>query len=230
MAQGIGVWALTGSASPKISYNLIQGNFTGITILHASPTLDHNTIIENYIEDEANSGAGLYIGYSSAYPILTNNYIAFNYYGVSVVNDGQVNLGDVTNLSLDDNGYNVINDNTFNDVSWNIWNGTNHIIKAENNLWPGLDIETIDATLYDNEESGGGVVDFEPISSIVLGKGNIDRDQRVSILDVVLILESVLNDQPLYGTDFWAADISDDLEVDINDLVLLIDFVLNQNL
>ncbi len=227
LGQGVGIWALTGTASPKLSNNLIQGNFTGITIVNATPILDYNTIIQNFVEDEANSGAGVYIGYADALPILTNNYIAFNYYGVSVINNGQANLGMLVNSPINDDGQNVFLDNSFDGVTWNVWNGTPFTLYAQNNYWPGLDTSAIDATLYDDNEGANGEIIFEPTASLALGKGNLDGDQRISILDIVIMLENVLNDENFYGAHLWKADINDDLEVDINDIVLLIDIFLN---
>ncbi|MCF7801760.1 MAG: right-handed parallel beta-helix repeat-containing protein, partial [Candidatus Marinimicrobia bacterium] len=67
-AQGIGIWALTGTAAPQLFQNLVKGNFTGITIVNATPVLRENIVVSNYVTGNSNSGAGLYIGYPNGNP------------------------------------------------------------------------------------------------------------------------------------------------------------------
>lgn len=224
-AQGIGVWALTGSAAPVLLHNLVKGNFTGITIVNATPILRDNIVIANFVSGNFNSGAGLYIGYPSGNPVCTRNLIAGNYYGVSIINNGSANLGDLDNTDHEDDGENIICANTLDGITWNIWNGTPNIIHAQNNYWPDANPDTnlIDLGIYDDDEAAtSGAVIFAPTAMTNLVIADLNRDQLVNVADVVRLVEVVISDQLPDPFDYFLGDVNQDFLVNILDVATLI--------
>lgn len=226
-AQGIGVWALSSFAAPLIQGNIIQDNFTGITVVNASPTIEDNFIFNNGVDGNYNSGAGLYIGYSEAYPLINRNYIAGNHYGVSIVNDGLPNLGDMVNDWPGDDGENFFYNNEYDRVPYHIWNATDNQIMAQNNFWIGLDSAQVDATIHDDEEGVGAAVDWEIVYSSTPLVGDPTGDDEINILDVVYLLDFILQDFIPETNLFFQCDVNLDLGTDISDVIALIEMVLD---
>ena len=225
-AQGIGVWTLTATAAPTIRHNLIRYNFTGITIVNSPPLIENNIIVANYQLGNANSGAGIYAGYPSAQATVIQNYIAGNFYGISNITNATLNMGDVVNDFPGDDGENLFYDNTYNGETWNIWNGTAATLMAQNNHWIGLELNQVDATLWDNEEGAGEVV-FEPIYAAVLpAPADLNDDSLVNVLDVVLVVEGVVEPLIPDAVSFYLSDINNDYLLDVNDVVLIVEMVI----
>lgn len=223
--QGIGVWTLTSIAAPVIKGNFIRGNFTGITLVSAPAYILNNIIVANYQEGNSNSGAGIYAGYGSSVGIIMGNYIGGNYYGVSIINSANPNLGDMVNDYPGDDGLNLFCDNTFDGQTWHIWNNTSSPIMAQNNYWLGLDLDEVDATLYDNEEGGGEIL-FQPIYAAPLPEPpDINDDGSINILDVVVLIETILGGGLPVPVTFFLSDINRDFEVNVSDVTTLIDIV-----
>jgi len=223
--QGVGVWTLTSIAAPVIRGNFIRGNFTGITVMNSPAYILDNIIVANYQEGNFNSGAGIYAGYGSSMGIVMGNYIGGNYYGVSIINNAAPNLGDMVNDYPGDDGLNLFYDNTFDGQTWHIWNGTSSPIMAQNNYWLGLELNEVDATLYDNEEGGGEVI-FEPIYAAPLPEPpDINDDESVNILDVVVLIEGILDMEFSDPVTFYLSDINHDFDVNVNDVIALIDII-----
>lgn len=226
-AQGIGVWALTGSAAPMILHNLVKGNFTGITIVNGTPMIKDNIVVGNFVTGNSNSGAGLYIGYPNGNPICTGNLIAGNYYGVSIVNSGSANLGDIGNTAQNDNGVNLFAGNSLNGVTWNIWNSTPNAINAQNNLWLDENLNNIDQTIYDDNESGtSGVVTFQPISTLNATVSDLNHDEIVNVADAVVLIEMILENQIPEPVVYYFSDVNQDFMVNILDVTTLINQIL----
>ena len=225
-AQGIGVWTLTSVAHPTISRNLIQGNYTGITLVNSPAYILDNIIIANYQEGNFNSGAGIFAGYGSSVGIVMGNYIAGNYYGVSIINGAAPNLGDMVNDYPGDDGLNLFFDNTYGGDTWHIWNGTNNIIHAQNNYWLGMDLSEVDGVIHDNEEGAGEVL-YEPIYTTPLPEPpDINNDEGVNILDVVVLIENIINPGIPEPVVFYLSDINQDYELDVSDVTVLIEMVI----
>ncbi|NQV41891.1 MAG: right-handed parallel beta-helix repeat-containing protein [Candidatus Marinimicrobia bacterium] len=223
--QGVGVWTLTSVAAPVIRGNLIQGNFTGITVVSAPAYILDNIIVANYQEGNFNSGAGIYAGYSSSVGIIMGNYIAGNYYGVSIIVGASPNLGDMVNDYPGDDGLNLFYDNTYNGETWHIWNDTSSPIMAQNNYWLGLDLSEVDATLNDNEEGGGEVL-FQPIYADPLPEPpDINDDGSINILDVVVLIEGIVDLGVPDPVTFYLSDINRDFDINVGDVTALIDVV-----
>ncbi len=227
-AQGLGVWSLSSTAFPIIRYNIIRRNFTGITLVNSPAIIEGNIIVANFVENNTNSGAGIYAGFENSTPIIINNYIAGNYYGVSNINAANCNLGNPINFDHEDDGLNVFFNNTVDGQTWNIWNSTTNQLTAQNNYWPGLNLNDIDATLWDNEE-GGGLILFEPVATPVLpDAGDLNDDSLVNILDIVLVVEGILANDVPDAVFFYLADLNTDYSVDVNDVVMILEMVVGQ--
>ncbi len=223
--QGVGVWTLTSVAAPVIRGNLIRGNFTGITVVSAPAYILDNIIVANYQEGNFDSGAGIYAGYGSSVGIVMGNYIGGNYYGISIINHASPNLGDMVNDYPGDDGLNLFHDNNYNDQTWHIWNGTSSPIMAQNNYWLGLELNEVDATLYDNEEGGGEVI-FEPIYAAPLPEPpDINDDESINILDVVVLIEGILGIDIPNPVTFYLSDINHDYDINVSDVTALIEIV-----
>jgi len=222
-AQGIGVWTLTAIAAPIIRNNIVRRNYTGITIVNSPPFIENNIIVANYQEGNFNSGAGIYAGYASSRGIVMGNYIAGNYYGISNINDAALNMGDMINDYFGDDGLNLFYDNSFNGETWNIWNGTDNELLAQNNYWLNLEIDAVDATLYDNEEGGGEIL-FEPIYAAPLPvPPDVNADTYLNILDVVVLIENLIGPGFPDPITFYLSDINNDYYINVEDVVALIE-------
>lgn len=229
-AQGIGVWALTGPAAPGISRNLVRGNYTGITIVNAAPVLHDNIVVANYVADNSNSGAGLYIGYPNGNPTCNGNVIAGNYYGVSIINFGTANLGNLENGDPSDDGGNFIYANRLNGQTWNIWNDTENDIYAQNNFWLDLPAGSIDQTLHDNEEdAAAGVVIFEPVADEDITGPDLNGDILVNVADAVQLVDLILSESVPAPVQFVQGDIHRDYELNILDVTSLLQFIISGN-
>ena len=221
-AQGVGIWSLSSMAHAFLRNNIIRRNFTGVTLVNAPCFLENNIIVANFVTGNSNSGAGVYSGYSNSTPILMSNYIAGNYYGVSNINSAQCNLGDLINDYPGDDGLNIFYNNMVGGEVWNIWNSTALQLLAQNNYWPGLDLEDVDATLWDNEEGGAEIL-YQPISPLALPRmADINNDTVLNVLDIVIIVENIVSGDVPPSMVFFLADINNDYELDVNDIIALV--------
>lgn len=225
-AQGLGVWSLSASAAPQITNNLVRRNFTGITVVNSPAHIQDNIIVANYQEGNFNSGAGIYIGYAESAGIIMGNYIGGNYYGVSIINEARPNLGDMVNDYPGDDGLNLFNRNSYDGITWHIWNGTPHFIMAQNNFWLDVELSVVDSTLYDDDEGTGEVI-YEPIYVAPLpAVADLSQDGEINILDVVLLLEHILTSDEVDPVLFYLCDTNLDYEVNVGDVVALIEELL----
>ncbi len=103
--------------------------------------------------------------------MLTNSLIEGHSFGVAVVLDGSVNLGDVENGNPNDDGLNRFAANDLYDgQNRHVWNGNPTVVMAQNNFWAGSDgVDSDDALLIDtwildDEEGEGAAVNFLPLA------------------------------------------------------------------
>ena len=224
-AQGIGVWSLSSTAAPHIEGNLVKGNFTGITLVASPAYLLNNIIVANFQTGNINSGAGVYAGYAESTPTLMENYIGGNYYGVSNINQAACNLGDMVNDYPGDDGMNIFFNNRVSGEVWNIWNSTTNTLMAENNYWPGLTLQDVDATLYDNEE-GGGTIQYETVYAEPLPVlMDVTGDDLINILDVVQAVDLVVNRGIPSAQAYFLADANGDFDLTIQDVLAIIEAI-----
>ena len=191
--QGITAWDMTGGGNinAEIKQNDISYNLTGIYLYYAGGIIDSNSIHQNFVAGNPNSGAGIMIGGSSSAPIITHNIINGNFTGFYIVEGAAPNLGDLTNDFPGDDGENKIYDNI--DESgfiWSVYNMSSENIMAENNTWNSIEPDEIAETIFDgNDNPAYGIVDFEPIHQSMIS-GTVSYNGSYPIEGVMVLLYS----------------------------------------
>ena len=163
--QGITIANLFGldDIAPIVENNLIEENLTGIYLYGGQGEYRNNIIRNNFIENDANSGAGVMLYGSMANATFTGNEVSGNYCGFYLAASATVNLGNLENASTEDDGWNLIYDNVFFDgTPFNMNNVGSTDIMAQNNVWDSNDTAEIEARLVSN-----GTVTFQPFLSIL---------------------------------------------------------------
>lgn len=171
LKQGITAWDVTANnrINPNIHNNLIENNLTGVYLRQASGIVQNNTIQNNFIVGNANSGAGFMISGASAHPIIKHNTVTGNYCGFYIGESATANLGDPTGTSQNE-GMNTITNNV--DASsvphsvvlyYNASAQPSNVV-AKNNIWGTTDTALIDASITDQLDNPAlGLVTYSPI-------------------------------------------------------------------
>lgn len=165
--QGITLANLFGyeNMAPTVEYNDVSYNYTGIYLYAGKGTYKWNHIHHNFVENNADSGAGVMLYGTAANAVFTYNSIHHNYTGFYLTNGATVNLGDLNNASTDDDGYNCIYDNIFyTGEEFSVYNASASNVTAENTVWdddPPIDVSIVDG----NDNPAYGIVDYEPTLS-----------------------------------------------------------------
>lgn len=162
-AGGIAVSNLTGGqVLAVIDDNIIQGNRYGITVVGANAFayIRKNIIEDNDIEgNPAIGGSGISLNANSGphEVIASGNEIRRNLWGITVISEATLNLGDD-----DENpGQNIFAENENGGVTYALYNNTSNTIMAKNNCW----IEDQESTAEDVEE-----VIFHSVDDPTLGE------------------------------------------------------------
>jgi len=165
--QGITMANLFGydDMAPTVEYNDVSYNYTGIYLYGGQGFYSHNHIHHNFVENNADSGAGVMLYGSSANAVFTYNEIDHNYTGFYLTTGASVNLGDLNNTDPNDDGYNCIYDNLFfTGEEFTVYNASSADVTAENCVWdddPAIDVSIVDG----NDNPSYGIVDYEPTLS-----------------------------------------------------------------
>ncbi len=138
-----------GGITAIIKNNIIKDNRYGMTIAggHAFVKIIGNTIENNDTQGQPNlggSGISLNSGSPTQTIIATGNAIRGNLWGITVINQASINLGDDQNNP----GNNVFSNNGNNGVVYALYNNTPNTIMAKHNCW----IEGQESTLTDVAE------------------------------------------------------------------------------
>lgn len=148
--------------APTVEYNEVSYNYTGIYLYNGKGHYKWNHIHHNFVENNADSGAGVMLYGSGADAVFTYNKLNNNYTGFYLTDGATANLGDLENASTDDDGYNCIYDNIFyTGEEFTVYNASALDVKAENTVWdtdPPIDVSIIDG----NDNPAYGIVDYEP--------------------------------------------------------------------
>lgn len=145
MAGGIAISNLLsgGTSIALIEDNLVYDNRYGFTATgnNIMSIIRNNSFINNNIQgDPALGGSGLnFLGNTANYALVYNNIIQGNLWGVTIQNSAQPNLGEE---GIPMTGYNVIEGNSNNGVTFGLYNNTTQAIMAQNNYWGTDDEET----------------------------------------------------------------------------------------
>ncbi|MCK5051163.1 MAG: right-handed parallel beta-helix repeat-containing protein [Candidatus Cloacimonetes bacterium] len=170
--QGITLANLYGydNMAPTVENNEISYNYTGIYLYVGKGYYAGNHIHHNFVENNADSGAGVMLYGNGADAVFTHNEVNNNYTGFYLSNGATANIGDLNNGSSMDDGYNLIYDNEFyTGEIFSVYNASALDMIAENNYWGSDDPEIIDITIIDgNDNPAYGIVDYEPYLSHIL--------------------------------------------------------------
>ncbi len=154
----------------QIFDNIIAENYTGVYFYNCSGTLYDNQIINNHIEGDMNSGAGIMCYGGGATPYIAGNLISGNYGGIYLTVGAQPVIGAPEMNHPYAYGLNTIQDNIDvngdnNSVILNNINSSINIL-AKNNYWGTEVTSEIDQTIYDsNDNPSLGTVVYDPIAS-----------------------------------------------------------------
>lgn len=172
---GIAVSNFTGGqVLAIIDDNIIQGNRYGITVAGANAFayMRNNIIEDNNIEGDPNlGGSGISINTSSGphMVVASGNEIRRNLWGITVIGEAQINLGD----DEDNPGENIFSENENNSQTYALYNNTANEILAKHNCWiegeesTASDVE--DVIFHSVDDPSLGEVIFEPFLCGVLG-------------------------------------------------------------
>ncbi|WP_026451290.1 T9SS type A sorting domain-containing protein [Aequorivita capsosiphonis] len=172
---GIAVSNFTGgNILAAIDDNIITGNRYGITVVGANAFayIRNNVIEDNDTEgNPAIGGSGISLNASSGpYEVIANkNEIRRNLWGITVIGEASINLGD----DVDNPGENIFSENGNNNEIYALYNNTAHTISAKHNCWiegqESTADEVEDVIFHIVDDSTLGEVVFDPFLCGVLG-------------------------------------------------------------
>lgn len=202
LKQGITAWDIMGvnAIEPIIHDNLIENNLTGIYLLNSSGNVYNNTITNNFIAGDMNSGAGVMVSGATSQPYFEDNIITGNYTGFYITGNAVPVLGNMAINHAWAQGGNTISDNIdangdLHSVYCYQYSAAGNVIYAENNFWGADDAAGIAAGIYDHNDSAAlPTVDFDPWQTGVipsLVNGSYSYDGSYTITDTRLQLVSV---------------------------------------
>ena len=176
MVGGIAVSNLIGgSIRAIIDNNNIIDNRYGMTVVGSNSfTYIRNNIIEdNDTQGNPNlGGSGISLNTNSAgmTVIASGNQIRRNLWGITVIGQATVNLGD----GADNAGENVFSENGNGGVTYALYNNTPNPLMAMNNCWDEANLPNTLASaeaviVHQNDVASLGLVTFDPVNCDFLG-------------------------------------------------------------
>lgn len=171
MVGGIAVANFVGGAiNAIIDNNIIQDNRYGLTIVgnNSFAYIRNNTIEDNDTQGSPNvGGSGISLNTSSAgmEVIASGNQIRGNLWGITVIGQATINLGD----GADNEGQNVFSENGNGGVTYALYNNTPNTLMAMNNCWdetntPNTLADAEAVIVHQNDDSTLGLVMFDPVN------------------------------------------------------------------
>lgn len=187
--------------APQLTGNLIEGNLTGVYLYNANGYYAENTIRNNFIPGDANSGAGVMCyGPGAINGVFTRNEVTGNFTGFYLAGNAAANLGNIENADDQDDGFNFIHDNEDEGGNlYSVYNDSNQPVMAQNNLWGSVEPADIAETIIDqNDNPALGLVTFEPVYpysvppvpvdfSLSCGSTQVNLDWDIPDLAIVLL-------------------------------------------
>ena len=178
---GISLWVsgATAFSNTIIAGNEIFNNAFGITLLSSSngiidAIVKNNKIYNNNINPNSLvSGSGINVnGSPTNQPIITQNEIYGNWWGITIQNGTTVqagpnpNIGNVENADTTDDGQNLIYNNVQGTDVFDLYNNCTNDIYAQNNDWRVYDSISIEGHVFHKvDNSAHGLVKFIPFSA-----------------------------------------------------------------
>ena len=180
---GISLWVsgATAFSNTVIENNEIYNNAFGITLLSSSngiinAVVKGNKIYNNNVNPNAQvSGSGINVnGSPTNQPIITQNEIFGNWWGITIQNGTTVqagpnpNLGNVENSDTTDDGQNIIYNNVQGTDTFDVYNNCTNDVFAQNNDWRVYDSTSIENHIFHKVDNTlHGLVKFVPFSSFI---------------------------------------------------------------
>lgn len=180
---GISLW-VSGSTSFSdmiIEGNEIYNNGFGISLYSTSDGLinaivKNNRIYNNNINPNALvSGSGINVnGSPFNTPIITQNEIFGNWWGITIQNGTTVqagpnpNLGNIENADTTDDGLNIFYGNIQGADTFDVYNNCTNDIYAQNNDWKVYDSTMIETHVYHKTDNNlHGLIKFMPFATSI---------------------------------------------------------------
>lgn len=174
---GISISALFSgsSSSSEIAYNEIYNNSFGMVFGGGDITcyVHNNKIYNNNINPDVNTtGSGINCNGSNLnIPIISENEIYGNHWGITILGSTTQpipNLGNIENVSADDDGKNILYGNIQESNVYDLYNNTGNLIYAQNNDWRVYDSLSIEQHIVHQADSSiYGLVKFTPFSQFI---------------------------------------------------------------
>lgn len=178
MVGGIAVAALLGNPSRVIiDNNIVFDNRYGITVAGTTSSgyIRGNILYNNNTQNNpALGGSGISLSAAGVGMniIASNNEIRGNLWGITLVTEGHINLGDGTDASP---GGNIFSDNGNGGVTYALYNNTTQAVSAMNNCWIEGTEPTpaqVEAVIYHQaDDPSKGLVNYTPYGC-TLGSGD----------------------------------------------------------
>ncbi len=172
-----------------IENNIIKNNRYGIALLAGgiNAYINNNIIDSNNIQGSPTlGGSGLNFagGWTTSSVIVTRNTVRWNLWGVTIQNTAKPNLGNLMNPDTTDDGNNIIWGNSNTGKVFDLFNNTPDTIRAENNFWGTMNLDTIESHIFHKTDSTVlGFVDYLPIRGPVTVSGQEIKIDSYEILD-----------------------------------------------
>ncbi|MEP5253940.1 MAG: T9SS type A sorting domain-containing protein [Winogradskyella arenosi] len=153
-----------------IDDNIINNNRYGISILggNSFAYIRNNIIEDNDTQGSPNlGGSGISLNSPSATMevIASGNEIRRNLWGITVIDEASINLGD----GVDNVGQNVFSENGNGGTTYALYNNTGNALMAMNNCWdeentPNTLVDAEAVIVHANDISTLGLVTFDPVN------------------------------------------------------------------
>jgi len=180
---GISLWVsgATSFSNMIIERNEIYNNGFGISLYSTSDgvinaVVKNNKIYNNNINPNALvSGSGINVnGSPFNTPIITQNEIYGNWWGITIQNGTTVqagpnpNLGNIENVDTTDDGLNIFYGNIQGTDTFDVYNNCTNDIYAQNNDWKVYDSTLIETHVYHKVDNNlHGLIKFMPFSTSI---------------------------------------------------------------
>ncbi|MBN1762389.1 MAG: right-handed parallel beta-helix repeat-containing protein [Methanomicrobia archaeon] len=168
---------LFSSNNNTIVNNIVSNNSYGIRVEGPGGSSTYNNLTDNTV---SNNNYGIALGAFCNYNSLTGNTISNNTYGITlsassnntitcnwVHNNTQYGFFVISAAAGPSTGNTIASNNIMFNSLYNFFNMQSTTMEAKNNYWFATTNETIDPTIYDDEESSGaaGAVTFYPFET-----------------------------------------------------------------
>ncbi len=155
-----------GTLNLIVENNIIKKNRYGIALNGATIAIIRNNIIDsNNIQGIPNlGGSGLNFVGSGVNARVSKNIIRWNLWGVTLQSNAAPIFGDLSNPDTNYQGMNHIYNNSNSGIFYDFYNNTPQPIKAENNFWGTMIVDSVEAHIFHQPDSSVfGLVDYLPL-------------------------------------------------------------------